>query len=477
MEKIDPKTHHQLFLDDHVIERAERITRTVHQPRRCGPLITGGNQARTAPQWNSEKGIWEWWYFGADVYYAQSADGEHWELPSLGLYEFEGRTDNNIAWDPGDSAGRIYHVLRDEAEENPERRYKGLLSVQGRRPAVSADGFTWQALDARPVPSSDESQLAYDPHQRQFLATVKLATEWGRSVWLSTSEDFESFTEPTPIFHADEVDHQNCRQRVRKILDDPAYLSPPVVDDEDYIAEVYNMAVMPYQGLYVGFPVLFNPFGASPPPATNFTRINQIELSVSRDLHHWQRVADRQVFIGVLPYDGETYDTGQLLMAGQPIVREDGEIWCYYNALRWGSSLDEYRRFDNCRELFRLGVKPEHFTDTGALSLAKLRPDGFVSVDGGNNGTILTKPFDLKGEDVFINADASWGEVYVEIVDAETQKTIPGFWVPAELPPPFTGDATRHKVAWKHNHDLVFEKPVRLKFYLHQARLFSFWIE
>ena len=39
---------------------------------------------------------------------------------------------------------------------------------------------------------------------------------------------------------------------------------------------------MPYRGLYVGFPTIYNPIGAIPPPATNNTRINQIEVAVSR---------------------------------------------------------------------------------------------------------------------------------------------------------------------------------------------------
>eukprot|EP01045_Picozoa_sp_COSAG04_P021624 COSAG04_NODE_2347_length_4290_cov_1.821045_5_plen_66_part_00 len=47
---------------------------------------------------------------------------------------------------------------------------------------------------------------------------------------------------------------------------------PPVVDDEDFFAEIYNMAVLPYAGLYLGFATVFNPIGAIPPPATNFTR-------------------------------------------------------------------------------------------------------------------------------------------------------------------------------------------------------------
>jgi hypothetical protein len=42
--------------------------------------------------------------------------------------------------------------------------------------------------------------------------------------------------------------------QVKKILEGPEYLSPAIVDDVDYIAEVYNMHVLPYQGFYIGFP-------------------------------------------------------------------------------------------------------------------------------------------------------------------------------------------------------------------------------
>jgi len=164
-------------------------------------------------------------------------------------------------------------------------------------------------------------------------------------------------------------------------------------------------------------------------------------------------------------------------MSGPPVVRDDGEIWCYYNALRFGSVRENYVNFRKTGELRRLGIKPEHFEDAGALSLAILRPDGFVSADGEACGIITTKPFDLRGEDIYINADASWGEIYVEIADGETGKAIPGFWVPAEKPAPFKGDSTSHKVAFKNPHDLVFDKPVCLRFYIYEASLYSFWIE
>ena len=450
-------------------------TRSLHPPEKFGPLINGGVQSRSAPIWNPEKNLWEWWYMGPGARYARSKDGELWEKPDLGLYEWEGSKNNNIACDP--EGPGMYHIVRDERDPDPGRRYKALFSSSDRRAGVSPDGFHWTMLDSIAIPSQDESQFTWDPYTEQYLALVKQQTEWGRSVWLSTSKDFTTFTDPVLIFHSDEIDRENRRQRVRKIIEDPAYITPPLLDDIDYIAEIYNMAVLPYQGLYIGFPTVFNPFGAIPPPATNFTRINQIEMAVSRDLYTWDRVADRTPFIGIEPFDGQNYGTSQPLMSGPPIVRDDGEIWCYYNALRMPGSIEMYRRFNRCKELFRLGIDQRHFDDAGALSLAKLPRDRFVSIDGDEIGTIITRPFYWRGEDLCINADARWGEIYAEIQDAESGRPHPGFWVPGEEPPPFTGDSLGAKFTWKHPHDLNFEKPVRLKFYLHQARLFSYWLD
>jgi hypothetical protein len=475
MDLIDPKKHRQLFLDDHGLILNQTTTRTLHPPQKFGPLISGGVQSRSAPIWNPEKNIWEWWYMGQGARYATSKDGEHWEKPHLGLYAWEGSKNNNIACDP--EGPGMYHIVRDERDPDPGRRYKALFSSSDRRAGVSPDGFHWTMLDSIAIPSQDESQFTWDPYTEQYLALVKQQTEWGRSVWLSTSKDFTTFTDPVLIFHSDEIDRENRRQRVRKIIEDPAYITPPLLDDIDYIAEIYNMAVLPYQGLYIGFPTVFNPFGAIPPPATNFTRINQIEMAVSRDLYTWDRVADRTPFIGIEPFDGQNYGTSQLLMSGPPIVRDDGEIWCYYNALRMPGSIEMYRRFNRCKELFRLGIDQRHFDDAGALSLAKLPRDRFVSIDGDEIGTIITRPFYWRGEDLCINADARWGEIYAEIQDAESGRPHPGFWVPGEEPPPFTGDSLGAKFTWKHPHDLNFEKPVRLKFYLHQARLFSYWLD
>ena len=399
MTTIHPGRNKQLFLDDDAIESKYGLRRKLNQPERVGAIIRpdfqrgqGALQTASPPQWNPEKGVWEWWYRASQrniydkntVHYAVSTDGLEWEIPNLGLYEWNGSRDNNVAVEPGGMT--LDHALRDELDEDPDRRYKGLFADRGlaRYPATSPDGFDWTMIDVPPIPSDDTSFLTHDETTGLFVATVKLSLEkWGRSVWLSTSNDFIDWTEPELIFHTDEKDRNNRRRRIRQVVDDPAYLSPHVVEKDSFIAHVYKMAVMPYEGLYVGLPVLFNPSGRW--LGRNHTGLNQVELSVSRDLRHWDRVANRDVFIGVLPWDGEVYDTSQLLPCGRPVVREDlGEIWVYYNACRF-----------RCHRKDRDESFDKYFDDLSALSLAKIRLDGFVSLDADTKGTLVTAPFAL----------------------------------------------------------------------------------
>ena len=98
---IDPTAHRQLFLDDHAIEYTDGVERVLHQPDKQGPVLRAdldrgqyAVQSRNAPQWNAEKGIWEWFYWayyedGANPIgetrvnsYATSTDLLHWEGPS-----------------------------------------------------------------------------------------------------------------------------------------------------------------------------------------------------------------------------------------------------------------------------------------------------------------------------------------------------------------------------------------------------------
>ena len=182
-------------------------------------------------------------------------------------------------------------------------------------------------------------------------------------------------------------------------MEDPRYLSPPIVDEENYIAETYNLAVLPYEGVYVGFVLVFNPAGAIPPPQMNFTGLNQTELAVSRDLLRWRRLCGRELFLSVEPWDGQAFATQQILVCGSPIVRDDA-IWVYYNACR----------FRGHKELFPEEYHP-YFKAVSAMCLAKLRRDGFVSLDAAEEGNLLPRPLCLGDGSLHGNVSASQGEL------------------------------------------------------------------
>lgn len=481
---IEPGKYRQLFLDDEVLESVEGVKRVLNPPLKCGAVLTGdqgkgqtGLQTRSAPFWNEQLNIWEWWYWGyytvppygkyqttriRVTQYARSEDGLVWERPSLGRHKWRGSEDNNVAFDPEAGFEQPYHILRDEQDPDEARRYKGLHGVLDRRPAVSPNGFDWDVLDVKPVPSSDESHCLYDEISGEFLALVKQPTDWGRSVWLSRSGDFEHWTDPSLILHSDEVDRANRCERIRKVIEDPVYLSPPIVDGTDYIAEIYQMAVLPYEGIYVGFPVLFNPAGAIPPPHMNYTAINQVELTVSRDLQAWQRVANREVFIGVDPIEGDCYGWAQNLPCGRPVAKDDGEVWIYYNACRFRGPRDLYPEFPD-----------ELFDDISALCLAKVRKDGFVSLDAEKTGTGITKPFVAEGE-LNVNVDAKDGEFGAEVLDAKTMKPLPGFEM--ENCRTIQGDHLTAVVRWQEKSAVDVSIPVRVRFVMNRAKLYSFWL-
>ena len=487
-QSLDLYQHRQLFLDDYAIEDMEDVRRVLHQPHDRRPVMTPDVsrgqtqlQSKNPPWWNPELGVWEWWYWamydslpgemyaseGRVSHYATSTDGINWDIPNLGLHEFRGSKSNNVAYDSSDRGLALYHIIRDDDEPDPQRRFKGIFATSeklvDRLPGFSPDGFDWTFPDTQPIPSKDTSNFLHDSARGQFVGMVKHGTEWGRSVWLVTSPDFVQWTEPRLVLHSDLQDKENRKRRVEAVVINPEYLSPPLVDGVEYLAEVYQMPLVAYEGVYIGFPVLFNPAGAIPPPHGNFTALNQTELAVSRDLHDWERVADRALFLEVQPWDGVSFETAQLSVCGPP-VRQGDDLWVYYGASRYRGPRELYTE-----------VSDKDFEQRGALHLGKLRLDGFVSLDADGHGTVITKPFMAKGGWLHANVDAPRGWLRAEILDAETMEPLPG-QSRADCKP-LTGDHLSGQLSWHDGDDVSSQRPVRIRFELGQASLYAFWLQ
>ena len=475
---MNTNSFRQLFIDNFIIERSINISKSLHSPESKGPVLTGdknfqqtGVQTRNAPQWNSQKKAWEWFYWAyydssTDArkdHYAISKDGINWDKPDLGLYEFNGA--KNMPYDlPGGPTikGRyMYHILRDEIGRDSSKRYKGFFGSRDRKIGFSPDGLKWEFPDIPMIPSYDESHLTYDEQSEQFIASVKLHTEWGRSVYLSTSKDFMEWSDPKLIFHADEIDNENRIKRIQFAADHPEYLAPPVIEDRGYTAQVYQMAIMPYQGIYIGFPLIFNPAG---PSSNNYTGLNQTELTVSRDLYNWERVANRELFLGIEKWDSKNFGYHQILPTSRPIIKDDGEIWFYYNAFR----------HRGLPKLFSQSFQKFIETNqTPAICLATLRPDGFVSLDAKNQGVVITKPIKINtNASIHINVDSTNGYLAAEVLDPVSMEPLPGYTF--ENCEKISEDSTDKKINWKTN-DKINNDIVRLKFILEKSSLYSFW--
>ena len=213
--------------------------------------------------------------------------------------------------------------------------------------------------------------------------------------------------------------------------------------------QFYNMEVMPYEGLRMG---LITVFSYDP----DYCR-GAVQLTSSRDGRIWERAGNRDVFLPLSNRPGD-FDWGALYPLQGPFVHDD-EIWIYYSAV---------------------GVDHNHTRPPGVagfpngIGLAKLRLDGFVSVQAGKEGgNLTTRSFTFTGDELLINADAGSGRLLVEVLDKEGMP-IRGYT--REDCDPLRGDSLRQTVTWNGRAAVssLIGKPIRLRFFLEAAKLYSF---
>jgi hypothetical protein len=504
----------QLFLDDHLVEKSAGLSRTLNQPEKRGPVLKAEHPWEGAcvavfspPMWIREDGIYKQVYEcryegytgkeGHRYALAISSDGIHWEKPNLGLVEFDGSKENNLFPTPDNR--RLVHVVYDPDDPNRDRRYKGLMTIpKGRVPVVSPDCLHWQKLEAE-LPSGDAGTMAFDRENRLFMALLKRANPntVGRSYDVSFSEDFEEWTEPRFMFGMDKGrDQEMALDIIRRRLADPALAKPLFIDPDPatgwrhpeaekhtptWQCECYNFGVIPYEGLYLGLITVYYPTGQRLPERTNADGFNLIQLAVSRDLKEWERLGDRRPFLEPSPTTRGlvgNYDRLQLA-AHSGIILHGDEVRLYYEGMkrrvpqhdRWldGSPRDPSTLSDSERA--------DWLEDThGAMCLATLRRDGFVSLDAGKKGGyVLTKPMMLTGSSLFLNLDAPRGHARVEVL-TEQGEPVAGF--AGEAAATVAGDVCT-PVRWDGDGDLntLAGRVVRLRIHLRQAHLYAFWTE
>ncbi len=434
---------HQLFIDDNLIESVNGLQRIVNQPVRhhANPVLTYEKpwEGNCVIAWGSvlydeEAKLFKIWY---EVYkklgkpgeativcYATSKDGITWEKPELGLVEYRGSKANNIVFAPLTGMIDSPTVLW-EPNPTPECRYRMYWysgKVRGICGATSPDGIHWNLLEGVLVNAGDRSSACYDRERKKFLVITRIPGRGIRTCGLWESDNGVDFKSVGEIAAPDEIDPEKT--------------------------EFYGMIYFPYAGLRLGFLEMFY---------VPIRKLNT-QLIYSSDGLEWHRACNRQTFL-----DWGTpgsWDKTWVTPSQNPPIRVGDKLYIFYQG----------------RQTLHWAVAP--FGHIGSVGLAFLRVDGFVSLDAQcEEGSVTTAPLLLEGTTLYINAFARPGTVTAEVLDLNGNP-MEGF-MRSDCIPLTMADRVDHAVAWQSNQNLnaLAGKPVRLRFYVQGAKLYSFWIE
>ncbi len=498
----------QVFPDDLVVESAENVCRTWHAPGKQpeSPVLRKDRPWEHITYFSCntfqvihdpQDGLFKCWYTDWDkpqvgkdemalgasrlnILYAESEDGIVWRKPIVGATEANGQGTNIVMRD----AYNLGLVL-DPHEQNASRRYKGIYTqfqpggdVEEVVAAFSADGVHWSPHPERPVIGrsglrlDDVLILHYDPHGRIFVMNTRhydmyavarnlrnpvvgqwcppvYPLDWSRTnkrrVWQSESADLIHWTDP--------------------------YVALSPEDGADDLDECfYGLCQFPCGSVVYGFLNIYN----------YVANTMCVRLVYSRNGKTWEHLNKRQPFIK--PGGEGSWDAYMVTIPSKPLQVGD-ELFVYHGGSRnhhdwWITGAREGLKVPEAMDITRVEY---------ALGLAKLRLDGFVSLDAGpvRRGIVITRPLISDGTELVINARCrDNGSLAAEIVDAR-DRILPGF--SRRQCDVFRGDCVRHVVSWRGQTRIPvrptaraeYPKPEverlrKIRFYLQKAELYSF---
>lgn len=462
-------TGRQLFVDDFLID-STTLQRTWHKARKYegNPVlkpetelelgINSGHAPMAAP---FSGGVWydpadrlyKMWYCAGwfeGTAYAVSRDGVSWTRPEL---DVEPGT-NRVIPPKGrrDSAA----VILDPSATGQEPRFKML--VWGRPQAgelfTSADGIHW----SDPVPTGsmgDRSTIFFNPFRKKWVYSIR--SSWhARSRHYSEHDDFlggAAMANQVKWTRADNLDLPGSHW----------FYAFPERDQKPLDPQLYNLDAVAYESLVLGAFSIYQGPPNSDCAKEGVPKLTELHLGFSRDGFHWLRPSDRTPFIAASRKQG-SWDRGYLHSNAAVCTVVGDELWFHYTGFAGDAARKGREAWDN-------GMYANAST-----GIAKLRRDGFASMDAETDGgTLTTKPVLFCGKRLFVNVNCPEGWLRVEVLD-ENSQPLEGF--SAARCRALKVDSTLSEVTWEGTNDLssLAGTPVRFRFHLTNGQLYSFWV-
>ena len=436
--KVDVGRQRQLFLDDAIVERKSGLKRVLHAVKKHpnNPIIKRDSEIDgNGPNfWGSvvfdpEERLFKLWCMchtfkkpeNLNHLYFTSKDGVHWDRPRLGI-RGPGNRFSPPGY-PGGHAGMWVTVRKDTKETDSQKRFKGFIQRNPLYSMTSPDGLSWTLQEIAAHYTDDTTTVTFNPQRGEFVKIGRFCPD-GRSLALRLM--------------------MTCVSQTESADGNSAWHLVMLPDEQDLAADpstqFYHMPAFAYHGQYIGILGVYHSGTTGPDAGTS-----DHELTVSRDGLNWHRVCRGQNFIE--RSSPGSWDDGFGVVPGTGPIRRGDELWFYYG----------------CND------GTHHAMGNGAIGLAKLRLDGFISLQAGEStGQLLTSPFVLKGNMLEVNAKVS-GSFQVRILDANTGATL-------AVSKPYQGDSCHHLLTWRGrpNLDHLKEKLVQMEFTLTNADLYAF---
>lgn len=384
--------------------------------------------------------------YGLITCYAESADGKNWVKSSLDVVPGTNIVDT-LEHD-------CVSVILDKFEEDLSKRFKMFLVEFNNRYTVSmklkysADGIHWGKVRALSGELYDRCATYYDPFRKEYVLSLKTKTEEGRARNYLSHKDPELLVS---LAHRtfDKTSDKFIRYWFSAEDDDPRNPMFPQIRPQ-----IYNHEAMPYENILIGYFTVWQGPENDVCDSLRIQKRNEVLIGYSKDGFHWNR-ENKTSFLPVSGDAGEWNAGNVQSAAGSPIIV--GDSLYFYVSGRYNS-------------------KPVHDSNF-STGLSLLRRDGFTSLQAGKEeGYMLTRAFSFDGKYFFVNADVTKGKLLAEIQDAEGNP-IKGF-TQKECIAMNKKNSTRQLITWKGKKDLSLleGKCIRVKFYLTNGDLYSFWI-
>ncbi|HOM58634.1 MAG TPA: hypothetical protein PK770_02105 [Kiritimatiellia bacterium] len=456
----------QLFVDDFLIASTTMV-RTWHKAQKdpknpvlrpetplergaLGPIKTPMAAPFSGGVWfDATDRLYKCWYCAGwfdGTAYAYSKDGYNWERPVL---KVDGKTNRIVK--PETRDGKNCHrdsaavILDPDATDG--NRFKAFIwsRPQGGEIFTSANGTDWE-WRAACAWSGDRSTLFYNPFRKVWCYSLR--DFWSaRSRQLAESKDFVAgvaYTNRVCWQRADCCDRRDMRW---------VYCEEGNYEKEPPEPSLYNLDCVAYESLMLGVYAIMSGADNSEFQRRGSPKLTELHLGFSRDGYHFSRPEDRSPFIPASRTYG-AWDRAYLHSNAAICLVKGDELLFYYTC--FAGQIGEWKDHP-VGGLYTLAQ----------MGIARLRRDGFASMDAGRcGGELVTRPIRFtRGDRLFVNANAAGGELKVEILDEDGQALAAS--------KPFTANAVKSEILG--GLSSYAGKTIRLRFTARDTQLYAFW--